>query len=229
MMGRYYRSGGWGQIVGPHGTGKSTLVHWLARQLEAISKPVLHVSVGQPCRRVGFPVADWREVQPPMQLIVDGFQQLAWWQRARVITQCRWRKVPLIITAHRSFGLTTLLRTEVTLGVAHAIVDRLLDSTSSAAMVRDRTSFRPIRPDARRAANSSLPYPPPRARNRGGEGGASAGKRSSADRPNQSIPGEEIERHWTRHGGNMREILFSLYDRYEQMRRGSSSADLVDC
>jgi len=143
-----------GQIIGPHGSGKSTLVAALAAELVAAGRKVVQTKGLEP--RATNEVLDSNT-----QVIVDGFEQLSWWARRTVKQHCRRRGAGLLVTAHTDVGLPTLIRTEPTLELASAIVNRLLPAGDV-----------PIEPD-------------------------------------------DIARAYESAGGNIREMLFGLYDVYQ--------------
>src|SRR6476469_9808642 len=69
----------WGQIIGAHGSGKSTLVAMLIPLLEATGRQVVSLKI-RPGER-GRPAIDKSSLSPTTQLIVDGYEQLSWWSR----------------------------------------------------------------------------------------------------------------------------------------------------
>lgn len=133
------KTGVWGQIVGPHGSGKSTLVqelrgHW---ENEGIATMALVARAGQWC----LPKKSWPPqvgalletacrrsppTSPPLIVVVDGYEQLAFWWRWRVRSACRRFRWGLLVTCHRDLGLPTLYRTapteELALQIAHYLM-----------------------------------------------------------------------------------------------------------
>jgi hypothetical protein len=59
-------------------------------------------------------------------VVIDGYEQLSWWNRRKVQTLCRRASAGLLVTTHQSRGLTTLFQTEPSLQLAQLIVRRLL-------------------------------------------------------------------------------------------------------
>lgn len=123
---------GWcAQIVGPHGSGKSTLVAHLVEQLGRAARPAHVLSLHDGQRR---PPRDWmtRAVQEGVAMIVvDGYEQLSRWSRFRLRRACRRHGWGLLVTAHRDVGLPTLLETSTTLQKAYAVVERIAPDASS--------------------------------------------------------------------------------------------------
>ena len=143
-----------GQIIGPHGSGKSTLVAALVPALEASARRVIRV---QGERSVAPPAG----LDPAAVLMVDGYEQLSWWSRWRVTWACRRSGAGLLATAHADVGLPTIFQTQPTLELARQIARRLLP-------------------------------------------------------PGDSIITEsDIAAAWERHPGNLREVLFELFDHYQ--------------
>jgi len=155
---------GWrGQIVGPHGSGKSALVATLVERLEQLGRQVVVIALRDRQRRL--PAEFRRAVRPAAGgtiLIVDGYEQLAVWNRFRLRRFCRRHGLGLVVTAHRSVGFPDLCRTATSLKLARQIVEQLLEARC-------------------------CPF------------GA-----------------EEIRDRFARHQGNLREVLFDLYDLYER-------------
>jgi energy-coupling factor transporter ATP-binding protein EcfA2 len=124
----------WGQIVGPHGSGKSTLL--------AALEPAI-AEAGRTMERRSL-AGGQRQLEPRPQLnaksvlIVDGYEQLSWWQRRKVKAACRRAGAGLVVTAHSDVGLPPLFQTQPTLELAQQLVRRLLpqgDATLSDADV----------------------------------------------------------------------------------------------
>lgn len=131
-----------GQILGPHGTGKSTLLWTLKRELEREKTPFafycLHAD--QSSRAV---LAGWSAVSFGTVLIIDGFEQLSFWKRWIIRAWTRMRSQGLIITGHRPLGLPILWNT--TLDVDRAI--ELANQQRTAAKSTESTEFPELDPD----------------------------------------------------------------------------------
>lgn len=108
-----------GQIVGPHGIGKSTLLHRLAGVIER-HRATRWVRLG-PEQRKG------RGCRPLRGgvLLIDGFEQLAWLRRRAIAVACRAAGCGLLATAHEDVGLPTLARLQATREIAGRIAARL--------------------------------------------------------------------------------------------------------
>lgn len=129
-----------GQIIGPHGSGKSTLIAALLPHLQdqaAITfgafqggrerwshwKSTGLCSAARHSRRAGAP----RRI-----VVIDGFEQLSPIARAIWKLRCRVVRQGLIVTAHRSVGLPDLWRTSVSADLAHEIVGRIAGACAEA-------------------------------------------------------------------------------------------------
>jgi hypothetical protein len=111
------------QLVGPHGTGKSTL---LARLLEHLrEKGVVSHLVRLTHERPGLP-PNWRPPRGAQLLALDGAEQLgplAWrWVRART----RLARCGLLVTSHRDLGLPLLHKTSMDPSLARRVLGELL-------------------------------------------------------------------------------------------------------
>lgn len=113
------------QIVGPRGTGKSTLMRTLARIARQHALKLIQLSEDK--RRL--PSAWWYlgDTDTSIQWVfVDGAEQLyrrrfAWLRRT-----CQKRSLGLLITTHRQLGLSTLRENIVDEKTSHSIVTEVL-------------------------------------------------------------------------------------------------------
>ena len=154
-----------GAIVGPHGSGKSTLVRTLMPALEAAGRVAVLFTLhdGQRCLPVSLRQLDRHSEN--LVVVIDGYEQLGRLPRWRLIGHCRRREYGLLVTAHGNCGLPVIFRTEPDPATIERIVERSL---------------------------------PPH-----------GGRICRAD----------LQRAWRRHGTNVRELLFELYDLFEARRR----------
>jgi hypothetical protein len=186
LIARLRESAWWGQITGPHGSGKSTLVQTLLPRLEAAGRAIDFFAFHRedPRRAAGSPTpepasrcylaqpltglrqASMAACSSTTQIVVDGYEQLSWLQRTWLKRQCRRRGAGLLVTAHDELGLPPLWRTDTSADLARRVVARLLGD--------------------------------------GDDGWLSAG---------------QVEQLFAAHRGNLRELLFALYDLYEQHQR----------
>jgi len=153
-----------GQIIGPHGTGKSTLLETLEAPLDKAGRFLLRFTLHADERRMP---AGWRSQirgNTNTQVVIDGFEQLGFFRRRLVRAICTWHRAGLLVTAHESVGLTTIHQTFSSFTLAERVLENLL-------------------PDYRRHLDS-----------------------------------EAIKQSYQRHQGNIREVLFDMYDLYESLR-----------
>ncbi len=138
-------------IVGPHGSGKSTLMAHLLPKLgivryrEILGQPVelppamaanetgreiLWFSIRRDCtpsRQLWASRPLW---QPGGLLAIDGFEQLPLLSRWLILASTRLRGIGLLVTAHRNPGLKPLLHTGCSPQLAQEIVMRVLEHPS---------------------------------------------------------------------------------------------------
>ncbi len=129
-----------GAIVGPHGSGKSTLVATLLPQLAAAQRFPVVVTLRDGQRRWPPDALLPDRVTASTQLIVDGYEQLSWSNRLRLQWLC-WRyHAGLLVTSHARTWLrpvfTTAVSEALTLELVHRLVGKRLPAPSDAE-VRD--------------------------------------------------------------------------------------------
>jgi len=123
LVRRLEAAAGWGEIIGPHGSGKSTLVAALLAVVPPGWEPrLVRLSAGGR----SLPADAWAPWAGRGLLVIDGFEQLGWLEARRVRRHCRRLGAGLVVTAHTATGLPPLCRTDVTPEIAAAVVDRLL-------------------------------------------------------------------------------------------------------
>ncbi len=124
---RLQAAGGWGQIVGPHGSGKSSLVETLIPVLAGVGREPLLIALHDGQRRLPkSPATD--HLASCTQVIIDGYEQLSHTSRFGLKRRCRRAGCGLLVTAHASVGLPDLIQTEPNRMVATRLVERLMES-----------------------------------------------------------------------------------------------------
>ena len=132
-----------GQIIGPHGTGKTTLTFELQKRIDRLNDKntnyrFVRKTIG-PRRtiRTGKRVAGlndgdeqvFRQTQTPRSktiLVLDGIELLSWLQRLALIKTCLRKQIGLLVTSHRSiWGLPVLASTQPDRSQLEAIVHQL--------------------------------------------------------------------------------------------------------
>lgn len=165
LVDRLRANGCWGQIVGPHGSGKSALLATLIPALERAGRRALLIELHDGARQLPVDVSHMPGLTQDSLVIVDGYEQLSHWNRWRLKRFCRRRGVGLVVSSHASVGLPQLFSTSTSVELARQLVDQLLGDGRSC------------------------------------------------------IAADEVERRFAAHRGDVREMLFDLYDRYEQRLR----------
>ena len=122
-------------IVGPHGVGKSTLLYTLIPMIEQAGREVRYVALHDGERRLPPEVFRHCSHDRPVQLVVDGYEQLAPWRRWALRSWTVWHRVGLLVTAHRGEGrwpgLPILWRMEPDCVTAQRVVDYLQRDTDA--------------------------------------------------------------------------------------------------
>lgn len=151
-------------IVGPHGTGKSTLLAALADQLANAGSPAEVIRLRRRRDTVRLVTALWGPADTT--LLVDGWERLGRPWAFLVATLARLLGRSMVVTSHRRIGMAEAACTAGTLPLLTAIVARL-------------------------PAHRDL------------------------------ITESDLADTFSRHGGNLRDALADLYDRYELRSRRS--------
>jgi len=107
IVGHFEVSKSQGAIVGPHGTGKTTLLETLSPYWNERGFIEQRVRPIAPENRIDI---DWRAIHRHSLLVVDGFEQLTppyrWWVRQRV----RSKHARLLVTTHQENRLPTIFK-----------------------------------------------------------------------------------------------------------------------
>jgi hypothetical protein len=121
-----------GEIIGPHGSGKSTLLEALRPALVAADCRVHAIALREGQRRLPRSVWDWLANESRGQrvlVIVDGYEQLRWWERAKLKRRCDAVGVGLVVSSHEPTGLPTLIR----LAPERALIEELVSTLCARA------------------------------------------------------------------------------------------------
>ena len=121
-----------GQIRGPHGTGKSTLLTALARGIEDHGRAVKSVTLATRQRRLPREfIASLRQAPRHGVAVVDGIDQLHFWNGWLLKRTCRTHGIGLVVVSHRSAHLPDLYKTDVDEARAWSVVEQLQDGFPS--------------------------------------------------------------------------------------------------
>lgn len=115
-----------GEIVGPHGSGKSTLVESLKG---LISQDLHHVTIRTEDDHTSIyrNLLDWLATEKSGSLlIVDGIEQIERHRIEDIISRCQSHQIGLLVTSHESVGLPLLHRCQSGLEPFRAVVRELL-------------------------------------------------------------------------------------------------------
>lgn len=113
-----------GQIVGPHGSGKSALLETLIPAIEAAGRPVVRFTLRDGQRHIAD--AARSPLVPGTLLVIDGYEQLSPWHRLRVRWRCRSQRLGLLVTCHRPCRLPRVFEAAVDPELAWRVVSHLL-------------------------------------------------------------------------------------------------------
>jgi hypothetical protein len=98
LVDRFLATGRRGQIVGPHGVGKSTLLKLLRDELAARAEVVTQFELHDDQRSLTKPV----ELAPRSIIVVDGYEQLSFASRIELAWSVRSKACGLLVTTHRA-------------------------------------------------------------------------------------------------------------------------------
>lgn len=121
------RDANWrGQIVGPHGSGKSTLLCTIIAEIDPLERTVVRFTLNAGQRSLPVDPHEFRKWTAQTLIVIDGFEQLSYWQRRKIKNLCSQNRAGLVVTAHRSVGLPTIHETTVDASSARKVISRLL-------------------------------------------------------------------------------------------------------
>ena len=120
-----------GEIIGPHGSGKSSLLAELLPRMGEAGRKVVPISLHQGDRTLSVSKSDVKAWNSQTQVVVDGYEQLSWWSERRLQGWVKAQQAGLLITAHQPMGLPPLFTTQPTLELARQIVAQLLKESTN--------------------------------------------------------------------------------------------------
>ncbi len=115
-----------GQIVGPHGSGKSALVAAVIPAIEAAGGTVRLVELHDGQRRLPDEFSRPLDLSPGALLIVDGYEQLGTMARCQLSRLCRKGGWSLLVTSHTDVGLADVWQTAPSSELARRVAARLM-------------------------------------------------------------------------------------------------------
>lgn len=146
LVDRFLRFNRRGQIVGVHGSGKTSLLENLVPLLGTVvfradgfcsqrfrtdfqldSKSIVWLTLRKGSQVMEFLNQLLRIEQFQGILVLDGFEQLNWWRRYRLIRWTNRQRCGLLVTTHRQVRMPLLCRTRVTSEVARLVLAQACD------------------------------------------------------------------------------------------------------
>ncbi|QDT59704.1 hypothetical protein SV7mr_22130 [Stieleria bergensis] len=137
------------QVVGAHGTGKSTLLHTLLPRLQDSYQPVVFKQLTNDPRRSWSQrllqrkrsgqqvITDLRALPTGSMLVIDGWEQMLGFHQRRAVKLSQSKQVALLATSHQPIsGFDTLHHSSMSPTLACSLADDLL--TDSPYEVRQR-------------------------------------------------------------------------------------------
>jgi hypothetical protein len=99
-----------GAIIGPHGSGKSSLLEELKPTLIAAGRRIQAISLRNGQRHLPNHFLASCFGSSNSLVIVDGYEQLRWAARAHLLFRCRLASAGLLVTSHLPVRIQTLIR-----------------------------------------------------------------------------------------------------------------------
>lgn len=129
---------GWhGQILGPHGTGKSTLLQALQPLLEARLRELVWFTQNNGQRSLAVTDAEAARWHAQTLVIVDGYEQLSWLAKRWLTSVCERHGSGLLVTTHTDMGLPTIFATQPSVELACEVVAQLTSLGEGLISVED--------------------------------------------------------------------------------------------
>ena len=131
---KFAADGSIAQIVGAHGSGKTTLTFAIERELKALLFEAHPINTRRITIRehgsveavTTHPFLGMSEVPGKRLLIIDGIERLSLVKRLILISHCKSAKIGLLITTHRRLsGVPVLYKTTPTLATLERLVKQL--------------------------------------------------------------------------------------------------------
>jgi len=118
-----------GEIVGPRGSGKSTLVRTIIPFLQQAGRDVKLFTLQAGESRLCIPGSDLQTWNESTQVAIDGYEQLGSWTRTLLSRICRNQGCGLLQTSLKPTGVPVLYWTQPTLELVQALARELQSNT----------------------------------------------------------------------------------------------------
>jgi hypothetical protein len=132
---------GWrGAIIGAHGSGKSTLLESLKPAICDIGCEVIAISLRDGQRRLPRDAFDsLRRISNANRIviIIDGYEQLGWFERWRLGSFCRRKNAGLLVTSHAPTHLPVLIELVPNRALISILVAKLCAEVSTPITAKD--------------------------------------------------------------------------------------------
>jgi hypothetical protein len=128
LVERLRQNNWWGEIIGDHGSGKSSLLASLVPAIQRDAHRTVSIELHDGRSRLPLKLRQLGRLAAPTVVVVDGYEQLGYWNRLRLKRFCRRRGLGLVVTAHATVGFPELFRTVSDTRLAWLLVDRLMHS-----------------------------------------------------------------------------------------------------
>jgi hypothetical protein len=115
----------WGEIVGPHGAGKSTMLATLIPRLAAAGRQVSTIALRDGERRLPRGFLRRAPASRDSLVVVDGYEQLSPIARWVLRWRCRRAAAGLLVTSHTATGLPVLVRLQPDVELVSRLVAQL--------------------------------------------------------------------------------------------------------
>lgn len=130
LIGKLAAHGWRGELCGPHGVGKSTLLRMLERNAQAVG---LRTAWWQCTDRQRGLRPSWVAAMGRVDVVfLDGAERLRWWQRRWLMTATRVAGVGLVMTTHVALGHGLLVPMRATANQLAALIGRLMPACDHA-------------------------------------------------------------------------------------------------
>lgn len=139
---RFEALGRRGAVVGPHGSGKSTLVRELVRRWSAAGWSVRMLRLSEDAPQFASGVLEGRLARITGRdiIVLDGAEQLSWWGWRQFLRKTR-QAGGLLITVHRPARLPTILECRTSPRLLEALIHDLVPGCGLPAGVGLRDLF----------------------------------------------------------------------------------------